>query len=156
MTITDPVALRRARLAPFDRARLSAMLLGARLFGAPRFETSVVVTGPAEVVHTTRFGFLGLPTFTSREVIALDDDGTSGRITIVQRFFPLYWPARTEGPFPVTVDPTATKARYELAFLGCPMLQTGTRDGDRVTLVQETAWMRSVQELTRVRPTAGA
>ena len=149
LAITDPDRLREAKLSRLDRARLSSMILSARLFGPPRFETSVVVTGPSEVVHTTRFGFLGVPTFASREVIRLDPDGTNAEITIVQRFFPLFWPARTEGPFHVEVDRAATTASYDLVFLGCPMRQTGRRDGDHVTLVQETDWMRSVQELTR-------
>ena len=51
----------------------------------------------------------------------------------------------------LSIDASATRATYNLMFLGCPMRQTGEREGmDRVTLVQETDWSRSVQRLGRI------
>lgn len=151
LEITDRAKLRRAHLTPWDRARVWAMVLGSRVLGRARMDTTVTMTSDHEVVHTTRLSTLGLPTLVTREVIDLDLDGARARITTMQRFFPLYWPTRIEGPFDVTIDDAATKATYDLRFLGVPLRQTGEREGnDRVTLVQETEWSRSVQRLVRV------
>ncbi len=152
LTVTDERALRDAPLSLADRMRFFMMRLAIRLFGAPGFATSVSLEGESAVIHTTRIFQFGMPWFVSRERITLDPDGERGSITITDRLLPLFVPARVTGPFPVKVEADARHASYELVFLGCPMKQTGEIvDDDHVTLVQTTAFSRSVQRLARVR-----
>lgn len=151
LEVTDEAALRDAPLSLADRLRLAMLRLSARVAGPARFETTVRMQSHDVVVHTTRVRALGMPGFLSREVLTLEPDGHRVSLTLTQRVFPLFWPAQTLGPLPATVDATATRAEYELRFLGCALRQRTERDGDLVVLSQETSWSRARVELRRYK-----
>jgi hypothetical protein len=155
--ITSWPALHESPLALFDRLRFAWMGHLPRNLARSVLHTSVEVVGPREVVHTTRVTSWGVTMLSSVETIRIDEDGRRFLLTGGQRVFPdPLTRRRVSGRG--EVDPTATRARYELTWLGASLTQSTVWDASAatVTVTQETGFSRGVQVLRRAGRVLGA
>jgi len=96
--------------------------------------------------HTTRVRVWGLESFTTEERIELADDGRSLRMTGVQT--PRFGrPERYEASG--SIDETATRATYEITWLGCSLVQRTRIVPEGLELTQDTAWSHAEVLLRR-------
>jgi hypothetical protein len=108
----------------------------AHLAGAMWMQTTLEGEGRS-FRHTTRVSAWGLESFTTEETIELADDGRSLRMTGVQtpRFGkPEHYDASG------SIDETATRATYEITWLGGPLVQRTRIIAEGLELTQDTAW----------------
>lgn len=138
LRITDPDGLR--GLAGPDRIAMRAFAMLRRL-GTPFLETSVALDGE-RVLHTTRVRLLGGVVFDSAESIH------GGRLVGSLRMPPD--PRRRPIRGAVVVE--GDSARYDLVWLGVPLLQRAVFDRarDTVTITQETQFSFGTQVLRRI------
>lgn len=138
LRITDRDGLR--RLVALDRIAMRAFTVLRRL-GTPILETSVALDGE-RVLHTTRVRLLGGVVFDSEESIE------RGRLVGALRMPPD--PRRRPIHGAVVVE--GDSARYDLVWLGVPLLQKAVFDRarDTVTITQETPFSFGTQVLRRV------
>lgn len=157
LSITDWRAFRAAPMGLAERLRMLAMLASMRLAGACRLDTSVDASRNP-VVHTTRVSKWGMTMMRSTEWLSLDANGRDGTMRIAMRYWPNLRREQITEAAPFTVDADGRRADYRIPWFGTEMRQRGECNaaGDTVTLVQETAFSRSVQVLRRqagaVRP----
>lgn len=149
LAITDWRAFRRTAMPLGDRLRVLAMVASARLFGAPRLDTTVDASGEA-VVHTTRVSKWGMTLMRSTEELTLDANGRDLSMRIAMRYWPTLWREQISLA-PAVVDAAGREADYRIPWCGTEMRQRGQYDaaGPVVTLTQETAFLRGVQVLRR-------
>lgn len=136
MRITDPARLARSGMRWADRLSLHAMAAWPRWLGAFSLDTSVACDASGQVIHTTVVRWLGLPVQRSVETIRLDDDGrrltVSGGMTGTG-----------------TIDATATRAEYDLAWRGVELHQSTLRGADLITVNQTGPGFDASQRLVR-------
>lgn len=136
LTISDPAALARSGMGWLDRVSLHLLSRWPAWFGRVHLDTVVEVVADDVVHHHTVIRWLGIPLRRSLEVYALHVDGQtltmSGDMT-------------GSGE----VDPSATRARYTLRWLGVTVRQHTVREVDRVTVVQEGPGFGGTQVLVR-------
>jgi hypothetical protein len=132
-----------------ELARLPALtrLVGnaAQLAGSMWMQTTLDGEGRS-FRHTTRVRAWGVEAFTTEENIELSDDGRSLRMTGTQtpRFGkPEHYDASG------SVDETATRATYEITWLGCPLVQRTRIVPEGLELTQDTAWSHAEVLLRR-------
>lgn len=149
LQIRDATALRHAGLSWLDT--LGLRLLGAWPFGGLWLHTSVRVDGAFRVIHTTDLRFWRIPLMQSVETITLDEDGRRFGLEGTQRIGPFGLSTR-----PVSgtgeVDDTAHHATYLLTWLGLPLHQHTTRDGNTVRLHQTCEAFVATPTLVRQAP----
>ena len=87
--------------------------------------------------NTTHVSAFGLEQFTTDETIELDPDGRTFRMSGVQRpriGKPEAYDAKG------SIDDTATRATYEITWLGCPLVQRTRIVTEGLELTQDTSW----------------
>jgi len=112
-----------------------------------RLETQVWFDGNL-VIHTTRARCLGVPVLSGREEIELSSDGLGLRLEGTQSSAPFWWRKR-KVQASGQVDPSGTKAHYEISWYGSPMVQETTASADTVRLDQRSSWFTGSQQLVR-------
>lgn len=131
-----------------DRLRVLYFALGPRILGALVVDTSVTL-GAGPVVHTVRISRFGFTYYRSRETLALAPDGQSAQLEGEAWSLPFFWVGQPMVPGSVWVEAGADAARYQLHWMGAPLLQTTRTEGEFLVLTQETAWSRGVWRLRR-------
>lgn len=139
-----PLLTSRAELKRLPaRTRLTAN--GAHLVGAMWIQTTLA-GGDRSYRHTTRVRAWGVEAFTTEEHIELSDDGRTLRMSGVQRLR-LGRPEAYEATG--SIDETATRATYELTWLGGPLVQRTRIVSEGLELTQDTAWSHAEVLLIR-------
>lgn len=122
------------------------MALAARL-GSGWIATTLTAEGPAEFLHTTRIFKWQLTLFRSTELIVVNADGRTFRLSGEQRSrFSRPQPYEADGE----VDDSADRATYRIPWAGEVLLQRTRIVEAGLELVQETAWSRASVLLQRV------
>jgi hypothetical protein len=119
----------------------------AHLSGAMWMQTTLEGEGRS-FRHTTRVSAWGIESFTTEERIELADDGRSLRMTGTQTrrlARPGHYDAKG------SIDEAATRATYELTWLGSPLVQRTRIVPEGLELTQETAWSHAEVLLARRR-----
>ena len=151
--ITDSAAFFRSPMGFLDRIRALSMAWLPRLLGPLVLETSVHSRSRGDqgiVIHTTRLRKFGITLYEAIETFTLHDNGQDVAIERVQRLAPAFSYSREVGESRAEVDPSATRAVYQFPFMGSPMRQVATVEGDGVRIHQETAWSRADAFLHRL------
>ena len=141
-----------SHLAMPDRIALLFLALVPSIVGPPWLVTTVDCKSRFdrnEVVHTTRVSKWGLTLFRSAETINLDGNGRDFTMTMVMRYWPLFWQKRTVEKSRGRVDASGAQADYDFPFLGTSMHQIGRRQGGTTEITQATSFSRGVQLLQR-------
>lgn len=152
--ITDPKRLRVSTLRVMDRWSVWAMALISRHASTLVLSTSVDYASRGHrnvVLHTTRTSSLGVTLFRSREVILLEDDGRSFRMTGTQAFFPRLWKT-TEWTAHGTVAPDHDGAVYHIPFFGETIEQHTRMTPQGLEVIQTTPFSRACILLQLQRP----
>lgn len=152
--ITDPKRLRASILRVMDRWSVWAMALISRHASTLVLSTSLDYASRGhrnEVLHTTRTSSLGVTLFRSREVILLEDDGRSFRMTGSQAFFPRLWKT-TEWTAHGAVAPDHDGAVYHIPFFGETIEQHTRRTPQGLEVIQTTPFSRASILLRLQRP----
>lgn len=150
VTVTD-LEQARAALAPADFRSLRLLARWPRWLGGLEMHTSVRRLNLGCYRHTTAICWGPLPLVKSVEVVTLGPDGQSLQMIGRSRALPTPWKVeRFEGPGRVADD--VGSARYELTWLGVPIVQTAERTRDRVTLHQRGPGFEARQPLDRQTP----
>ncbi len=149
--VHDGDAFRKSEATLVERLRVRSMVWSPKLLGAFTLDTTLDYLShgeKGEAVHTTRVSKWGFTVMRSVDRITLDPDGRHFMMQTEQRAAPFF--LREEFGGPGEVDESGTHASYTFRYLGADTLQTGHVEGDRVTLTQESSWLRAVQRLKRV------
>lgn len=117
----------------------------AHLAGAMSMKTTLEGAGRS-FRHTTHVSAFGLEQFTTDETIELDSDGRTFRMSGVQR--PRVGKPETYDAHG-SIDETATRATYEITWLGCPLVQRTRIVPEGLELTQDTAWSHAEVLLRR-------
>jgi hypothetical protein len=122
------------------------MALASRL-GSAWMATTLAAEGPSEFLHTTRIFKWKVALFESTELIVVNADGRTFRLSGEQR--PRL--SRSE-PYVADgeVDDSAKRATYRIPWAGEALLQQTHVVEAGLELVQETAWSRASVLLERV------
>lgn len=137
--LTDAEALRRSGMSWLDRASVRLLAAWPRWLGAVHLDTTVAFDAAGDVEHATVVRWLGLPLRRSVETFALDPDGT--RFTV-----------RGGMSGSGSIDASATRGDYALRWLGIDVVQTTTREPDRVTVSQRGPGFHGLHVLVRRSP----
>jgi hypothetical protein len=131
------------------RLPLATRFIGnaAHLAGAMSMKTTLDGEGRS-FRHTTHVSAFGLEQFTTDEAIELDSDGRTFRMSGVQR--PRVGKPETYDAHG-SIDETATRATYELTWLGCPLVQRTRIVTEGLELTQDTSWSHGEVLLARRR-----
>ena len=114
--------------------------------GEITLETTVAYEPTQPVRHTTRVYWLGMAMMTSEELVSIASDGTHFELKGESRVSMMPWRILTMDGHG-HVDPTGTKATYQLSWMGTEMLQTTERHADGCILRQEAPGFSAVQDL---------
>ena len=147
--ITDPRRLRASPLRALDKLSVRSMALVSRRLSSLVLSTTVDYVSQGhrnEVSHTTRMSSWGITLFRSREVILLDDDGRSFRMTGAQAFFPRLWVA-TEWAAHGAVAADHDGAVYHIPFFGVLMEQHTRMTPQGLEISQTTPFSRASIQL---------
>ena len=147
VSITDFGATRRA-MGLLNAMSLWCLSRWPRWLGGVWMETSVTEVDPRRFVHTTLVRALGVPMMRGVETLTLNPDGATFELSGRSRLTLAPW-KKVSVSGPGRVDANTTDARYTLTWLGAPVPQTSTREGDHVTLRQQGEGFSSVQPLER-------
>lgn len=139
----------RPALGLLDRLRIASLPWLRPFPGPARFDTTVALVGPTEVLHTTHVRLRGITLLASEETIRVGPDGRDFTMQGRQRMMPTPWRVRSfEGRGRIHDD--SRGASYAFDWLGLTMLQEARADGDVVTLEQRTPGTYGRQVLHRV------
>lgn len=133
--------------AELSRLPMLTWLTGnaAHLSGAMWMQTTLEGEGRS-YRHTTRVRAWGVTSFTTEEDIELADDGRTLRMTGVQT--PRFGKAERYDATG-SIDEGATRATYEITWLGSPLVQRTRIVTEGLELTQDTSWSHAEVLLAR-------
>lgn len=150
LEIKSWVEFQKSPLSIFNKLRVMGLVLAQMMLGHFQMWTKVEFgEDQSEVRHSTRIKKWGLSWYRSEKIFTLDPDGHGILLQGSEYFWPaLFRPAPFKSQEGI-VDSSATKATYQMPFLGSFVNCVVVMDGLIGTIEINTSWLEGKFVLTQ-------